>query len=134
MDYQVLFKQENEDIKERFELSMERIGQMATEQTVPEPYRDYFARTASFITMMGEYLRFIESGDQKKASAEVLREWNQKLYQDILPGHYEESYANPAYAVSKLGEAMASFFRICIRRSGGTLSLSMSGDLRILPF
>ncbi|SEU26826.1 Leucyl aminopeptidase (aminopeptidase T) [Lacrimispora sphenoides] len=104
MDYQMMFQQENENIKERFDLSMERIGQMASEQTVPEPYRDYFIRTASFIAMMGEYLRFIESGDQKAASLEILREWNQKLYQDILPGHYEESYANPAYAVSNLGE------------------------------
>ena len=104
MDYQMMFQQENGIIKERFELSMERIGQMASEHTVQEPYHDYFARTASFISMMGEYLRFIESGDQKAASVEVLREWNQKLYQDILPDHYEESYANPAYAVSRLGE------------------------------
>ncbi len=104
MDYRVMFQQENENIMERFELSMERVRQMASEQTVQEPYRDYFARTASFIGMMEEYLRFLETGDQKAAPAEVLKEWNQKLYQDILPGHYEESYANPAYAVSKLGE------------------------------
>ncbi len=69
MDYKMMFQQENEIIKERFELSMERIGQMASEHTVQEPYRDYFARTASFISMMEEYLRFIESGDQKAASA-----------------------------------------------------------------
>ncbi len=104
MDYRVMFQQENENIMERFELSMERIGQMASEHTVPEPYRDYFARTASFIGMMGEYLQFLEAGDQKTASAEVLKEWNQKFYEDILPGHYEESYANPAYGVSRLGE------------------------------
>ena len=104
MDYRVMFQQENENIMERFELSMERIGQMASEHTVPEPYRDYFARTALFIGTMGEYLQFLEAGDQKTASAEVLKEWNQKFYQDILPGHYEESYANPAYAVSRLGE------------------------------
>ena len=104
MDYQVLFQQENENIMERFELSMERIGQIASEHTVQEPYHDYFARTAAFISMMGEYLRFLESGDQKTAPVEVLKEWNQKFYQDILPGHYEESYANPSYAVSKLGD------------------------------
>ncbi len=104
MDYQVMFQQENEMIMERFELSMERIGQITSEQTVQEPYRDYFARTAAFIGMMGEYLRFLKSGAHRTASIEVLKEWNHRLYEDILPGHYEKSYADPAYAVSKLGE------------------------------
>lgn len=104
MDYRILFQKENESIMERFTLSMERISQMTLEHTVPEPYRDYFVRTASFIGIIGEYLRFIEAGNQKTASMEVLKEWNQKLYQDILPEKYESSYANPVYAVSKLGD------------------------------
>lgn len=104
MDYKMEFKQENEIIMERFELSMDRIGQMATEETVQKPFRDYFAKTASFIQMIGEYLSFIEQGNQKTASIEELKEWNQRLYQDILPGNYKSSYANPAYAVAQLGE------------------------------
>ena len=104
MDYKMEFKQENEMIMERFELSMDRISQMALEETVQKPFLDYFKRTSSFIQMIGEYLSFIEQGNQKTASIEELREWNQKLYQDILPGHYESSYANPAYAVAQLGE------------------------------
>lgn len=104
MDYRIIFQKENESIMERFRLSMERIGRITSEHTVSEPYRDYFTRMASFIGMIGEYLRFIEAGYQKTAPAGVLKEWNQKLYQDILPGRYEESYANPAYAVSRLGE------------------------------
>ena len=104
MDYKMEFNEENEMIMERFELSMDRISQMALEETVQKPFLDYFKRTASFIQMIGEYLSFIEQGNQKTASTEELREWNQKLYQDILPGHYESSYANPAYAVAQLGE------------------------------
>lgn len=104
MDYKMKFKQENEIIMERFELSMDRIRQMATEETVQKPFRDYFAKTASFIQMIGEYLSFIEQGNQKTASIEELKEWNQRLYEDILPGNYESSYANPAYAVAQLGE------------------------------
>ena len=104
MDYKMEFKQENEIIMERFELSMDRIRQMATEETVQKPFRDYFAKTASFIQMIGEYLSFIEQGNQKTASIEELKEWNQRLYEDILPGNYESSYANPAYAVAQLGE------------------------------
>lgn len=104
MDYKMEFKQENEMIMERFELSMDRISQMTFEETVQKPFLDYFTKTASFIQMIGEYLLFIEQGNQKTASLEELREWNKKLYQDILPGHYESSYANPAYAVAQLGE------------------------------
>ena len=39
---------------------------------------------------------------------EELAAWNKKLYSDILPEHYRESYANPDYAVAQLGEAYGS--------------------------
>lgn len=104
MDYRILFKDENESIMERFKLSMERICEMASEQTVSGIYQDYFKKTASFIRLIGEYFKFIEGGNQKTASIETLKEWNQKLYEDILPGQYENSFANPAYSEEKLGD------------------------------
>lgn len=104
MDYRMMFQEENESVMERFRLSMERIGQIGSEETVSGPYRDYFVKTAEFIGIIGEYLEFLEAGNQKTAPAEVLKEWNHRLYEDILPGHYEESYGNPAYAAAKLGE------------------------------
>ncbi|MFT4105388.1 MAG: aminopeptidase [Lacrimispora sp.] len=127
MDYGIMFQEENESMKERFDLSMERIGQIISEETVPQPFRDYFVRTASFIRMMGEYLRFIESGDQKKASIEVLKEWNRKLYEDILPGHkaalggYEKSYADPAYAAARLGEGYGRLFSYLYKEIRGDI-------------
>ena len=121
MDHGMMFQEENEVMKERFELSMGRIGQIISEETVPQPYRDYFVRTASFIGMMGEYLRFIESGDQKKASIEVLKEWNQKLYEDILPGNYEKSYADPAYAAARLGEGYGRLFSYLYKEIRGDI-------------
>lgn len=104
MDYRMMFQEENESVMERFRLSMERIGQIGSEETVSGPYRDYFVKTAEFIGIIGEYMEFLEAGNQKTAPAEVLKEWNHRLYEDILPGHYEESYGNPAYAAAKLGE------------------------------
>lgn len=100
----MMFQEENESVMERFRLSMERIGQIGSEETVSGPYRDYFVKTAEFIGIIGEYMEFLEAGNQKTAPAEVLKEWNHRLYEDILPGHYEESYGNPAYAAAKLGE------------------------------
>jgi aminopeptidase len=104
MDYREMFEQENEGIMERFLLSMERISQISSEQTVAQPFHDYFTRTASFICVMGEYLDFLEGGKQNTASLNELKEWNRKFYEDILPNAYETSYANPSYAVEKLGD------------------------------
>ncbi len=33
-----------------------------------------------------------------------MKDWNDRLYEDILPANYGTSYGNPAYAVSVLGE------------------------------
>ncbi|MBE5978571.1 MAG: leucyl aminopeptidase [Paenibacillaceae bacterium] len=104
MDSRKMFEQENEGIMERFQLSMERISQISSEETVPQSFHDYFTRTASFICLMGEYLNFIEEGKLNTASLHELKEWNLKFYEDILPDAYETSYANPAYAVEKLGD------------------------------
>ena len=46
----------------------------------------------------------MENGSYGKLSVEEKKEWNHKLYADILPEQYEESYANPTYAVKELGE------------------------------
>ena len=43
MDYRKLWKEENESVLERYELSLERIRQMKDEQAVTAPFRDYFA-------------------------------------------------------------------------------------------
>ncbi|MEG0216085.1 MAG: leucyl aminopeptidase, partial [Hungatella sp.] len=103
MNYQILFQAENESVKERYDLSMERIFTVITEDSVPEPYRAYFQKTAKFITMIGTLYEELAAGRLDQASMEVLQDWNHKLYEDILPEAYETSYANPAYAVRMLG-------------------------------
>ncbi len=53
--------------------------------------------------MIGE-LMIKEKEEGKKFSLEQLQEQNHRLYEDILPEHYGESFANPDYAVKELGE------------------------------
>lgn len=103
MNYKELFREENEAVKERYDLSMERIAALEREETAAEPYRDYFRSVASFITLIGELCLELESGKMKKADLDALQKWNHRLYEDILPENYESSYGNPAYAVEKLG-------------------------------
>uniref|UniRef100_UPI00405694C4 aminopeptidase n=1 Tax=Acetatifactor sp. TaxID=1872090 RepID=UPI00405694C4 len=91
---------------ERLSLAVSRIGEIPQEEwgdAGAEALHDYFEKTAEFLLMMEETRKFLEADGLQKASLAELREHNYKLYEDIMPEHYEKSYANPAYSVSKLG-------------------------------
>lgn len=105
-------------VEERYELAVQRIGEIKDEKTVSECFRDYFVQISKFIMMIAEFKSCVESGVYRELSLEELEKWNQRLYEDILPGHYEESYANPSYALERLGEEygqMLSFLYAEIR-------------------
>ena len=91
-------------MKERFSLMRERIGEISQEELVKEPYRDFFVKTAQFILQITQVYDRLQEGWLDTASLQELEENNQKMYEDILPEHYAESYGNPAYAEEKLGE------------------------------
>ena len=106
MSYKELFYNENEGVLERYELSKERIGLIIHEETIDEKYRDYFVSVAKFIEGIccfyeDESKRFSENAN---ITFEELRDINTNLYSDILGDAYDESYANPDFAVKKLGE------------------------------
>ena len=88
-----------EFIKERYELCLERICEIAKAQEVPEKYRDYFKKEAEFILAAAELAKLVETGKYATLSMEELEGWNEKLYAKVVAANYEESYANPAYAV-----------------------------------
>ncbi len=91
-------------LTERYDLAMERIHSICTEETVPEPFCDYFRKTAEFLLQMEELRNRLNSGETASYSLEQWQELNTALYFDILPQQYETSYGNPAYAVAGLGE------------------------------
>ncbi|MBP3609985.1 MAG: aminopeptidase [Lachnospiraceae bacterium] len=90
-------------IKERYDLCVERIREIAKEPEVPEKYQDYFKKEAEFISDTAEYAALVASGEYAGFPLAELEQWNDRLYQKILPENYETSYANPAYAVKKFG-------------------------------
>ena len=95
---------EQDLIRERYDLSMARIQEILTEETVPENYRDYFRKVTEFIIQCGEVLKAKEDGSLDQMTLEEGRTLNHKLYADVLPENNETSYTNPAYAVKTLGE------------------------------
>lgn len=91
---------------ERFMLMKERVLEIQAEELVKDPYRDFFRRTAAFITQMLQVYDKIQAGWLDTATLEELEANNQAMYQDILPQNYEKSYGNPSYAQAMLGEEM----------------------------
>ena len=107
MGYCELLKEVNESVRERYELAMERIHMFLEGDTsIKDPYLDYFKQVAQFMVQMDELRTKVDIKDMKDASFEEMQAYNHKLYEDVLEEgeHYNNSYANPAFAVAKLGD------------------------------
>ena len=101
--YQELWNEENTNITERYDLVMERILEIPAENRVAEPYRAYFNQMAAFTAQIEELARMQLREDLDSLILPELQKLNHSLYADILPDHYEESYADPAFAMRMLG-------------------------------
>lgn len=105
-----IYKEENEAVLERYELSMERIESICTEEMKEKNFEEYFQKTAKFICHIQNLLEKIEKDWLKTATEEELRAENQILYEDILPENYDTSFGNPDYAEAKLGSDFGKLF------------------------
>ena len=97
----------NEQIRERYDLTIERIRSITSEETVADKYRAYFEKVSLFLLDVAEVWTHLEAN--ANVSMEELQAENGRLYADILGEAYESSYANPAFAVSVLGKEMGQF-------------------------
>ena len=93
-----------EEIRERYGLAMERIRAMKEEETVSAPFYDYFQKTADFILEADCLAEDVRESRLETMRLSELQERNRRLYGDIAGDAYENSYANPVFAVRFLGE------------------------------
>ncbi len=114
-------------IEERYELVSERIREIGKEQAVPEKFRDYFWKMSEFAGMIQELKSCIDRGEYEKLSLSELEGWNKRLYKDILPEHYEESYADPVYAVKMLGEEYGQLLSFLYTELRGAIVYAFEG-------
>lgn len=103
MGYQLMWKETNDAIRERYELTTERIDRIIREDILDEPYRSYFVKTGKFILAVADFFKQMEDGTLNGGGLTAWQQWNQRLYEDILPGQYHQSYANPTFATTMLG-------------------------------
>lgn len=118
-----------EEIRERYELAMERIRAMKQEKTVSAPFYAYFQKMADFILVMDAYRASVEKGEPERLSLAELQEQNRRLYGDVAGGSYRESYANPTGAVEKLGEGYGQLLSFVYTELRGMIIWAVEGRL-----
>ena len=118
-----------EEIRERYELAMERIRAMKQEKTVSAPFYAYFQKMADFILEMDAYRASVEKGEPERMSLAELQEQNRRLYGDVAGGTYRESYANPTGAVEKLGEGYGQLLSFVYTELRGMIIWAVEGRL-----
>lgn len=91
-------------ILERYEIATSRIREIINEDTVSEPFKSFFCKASEFICKIDDLNSIIKSGDINDFSLDRLKELNKSLFEEIYSENYEESFANPEYAVKTLGE------------------------------
>lgn len=96
------------DICERIELCVERLGEIEEEKFILAEKEEKFANIKDYFNKVAEFILYVydveKIKDCEQLSFDELKNINHKLYEDILEDNYNNSYANPDYAVSKLGE------------------------------
>lgn len=108
-------------MEERFELASERISQIAGEKVLDEKFQSFFAENADFLAVMIEEYEWIRDGGLEKAELMELQRHNEICFIDLAGRNYDTSYANPAWAVEKLGKEF------------GQLLCAVSAELHSLP-
>lgn len=119
-----------EIIRERYELSMERISRIPEECEVNEKYRDYFFKAASLIGLCGEILEAKQSGELNSFTKEQHAQMNHRLYEELLEGNYETSYANPQYAADQFGEELGKLLCFLYTEIRGDIVYAYEGRVQ----
>lgn len=94
----------NELLKERLQLIKDRVAEFKTEEIANEVYADYFKKSAKMLQDLFDVAEKLADGTFAQMSLADLKELNKKHYEEVQEANYDTSYANPAYAVEKMGK------------------------------
>lgn len=138
-----------ECICERVELAVGRLEEIASDEwqavyTDAESglklsnVKKYFDNVSEFILYVYDLYNMLESdkhgGTESKncmneLSLEQLKDINRRLYEDILPENYAESYGNPEYAVKMFGEEYGKLLSFLYTEVRGCIAYAYEGKL-----
>ena len=115
-------KEINEQIIERYMLSIERIRRITEEETTEVLYRDYFRKVSEFILKINEIRERMQDKPFEQCTLDELKRENESIYADVVGDQYDTSYANPAYAVSLFGEEIGQLLSFLYTELSGEIA------------
>ena len=116
-------------IFERYEIATSRIREIINEDTVSEPFKSFFCKASEFICKIDDLNSIIKSGEINDFSLDRLKELNKSLFEEIYSENYEESFANPEYAVKTLGEEYGNILCYIYTKNRGMIRNVYMGRL-----
>lgn len=115
MVFREIYEEENKTLLERFELLVGRAEEMSAESSVEVPFLPYFREASGLVLKASVIWELILSGRLYTLNEKQLKNINDSVYAGIDKENYEESYANPAFAVQKLGDNYGQRFAYLFR-------------------
>lgn len=133
MSFREINHKNNEEYWERLELVMERIEAVSEEEasSVEELYRGYFFEMSELFLVLYKLAEASLSGKLAEISTLEGKKINRRLHLDVQED-YADSYANPAYAVSKMGWEYGPLLSALDARLHGIYTSCMEGNIRYL--
>lgn len=139
MSYLDEVREENESVKERYELAMERINTMLEEKEDTWLMKEenkgfflYFKAVKEYLLKIQKAYGFVETGETKKMSLEALQELNHSLFESLgLENResYKNSFLDPEYAVNKLGKKDGKLLSFVFTELYGLISYTFTQRL-----
>lgn len=121
-------------IEERYELAIERIKGILSENDIPGEYRIYCLKTAELFTRLDMVLETVLTDGLERVSTEELKEWVDFLYDDIRDAHYETSFANPRFSIQEFGKEEGEALAYFHSRFRGGIQDAYEGDRESLLY
>ena len=134
----MVLREFDEQLKERWDLAVTRINEIPGEDDLPGNLFDYFKAAADVLRRsIKVYELCTEKDGSGKSAFDALSEdehkkLNHELYAELLGDAYESSYANPAYAVAKLGKEYGTYFSSIYRNMRDTIIYAHKAELDLL--
>ena len=96
----------DELLQERLQLIKERVESFEGEKIPDSGFEAYFKAGAAWLREMFYVAEKLQDGSFAQMNLAQLQELNRHHYAQVQKENYGESFANPAYAVEKLGQKM----------------------------
>lgn len=130
MKYLELLKENNEELKERYELVTERVKEIAQDASEAKAYADYFQKVAKYLGLLNQIVEYAAKDGIRNMDETQAMKINTALYEDIRDEAYETSYANPAYAVKCFGKEAGQILTMLYARIRGCRIAAFEGELQ----